>query len=149
MSDQLDPVHRELLFAFLRDRDAHCPLCQYNLRNSTGTSCPECGKPIALQVSALDIPVQAWAVTVVTWSLAAGLGIPLFIMLFNEGRPRGPQLEIFTYYCFVAAMPVPLMVLMLRRRFLRLQASIQFYIAVGSACIVAGLFFMFFRYVMG
>lgn len=148
MSDELDPVHRELLLAFLKDRDVHCPLCQYNLRNCTAMNCPECGKPIALRVSALDIPMHAWAMMTVAWSLAAGLGIPLFFMLFDEGRPRGPGSEVFTYYCFVAAIPIASATVLLRRSFLRLHQSAQFVIAFTSACVVIALFAMFFRFVM-
>ena len=39
-----------LLVAFLRDRDAYCPLCKYNLRALTSPRRPECGKALLLVV---------------------------------------------------------------------------------------------------
>ncbi len=40
----------ELLPAYLRHRDVPCPNCSYNLRDLTGTSCPECGQRLELVV---------------------------------------------------------------------------------------------------
>lgn len=34
------------LRAYLAERDAPCPRCQYNLRGVTDAACPECGQPI-------------------------------------------------------------------------------------------------------
>src|SRR5687767_8462552 len=42
----------ELLLAFVRDRDAHCPRCDYNLRNLTQPVCPECREELTLSVGA-------------------------------------------------------------------------------------------------
>jgi len=40
----------ELLLEFLRDRDAACPACGYNLRDLTRPVCPECREALALHV---------------------------------------------------------------------------------------------------
>ena len=45
------PDHPHLT-AYLADHDAPCPHCRYNLRGVSGCTCPECGKPIALGLSA-------------------------------------------------------------------------------------------------
>ena len=37
------PISDDLAQMFLRDRDIHCPRCQYPLRNANSNTCPECG----------------------------------------------------------------------------------------------------------
>lgn len=41
-----------MLLAFLKDHDAACPTCDYNLRGLTRPVCPECAEPLALGVRA-------------------------------------------------------------------------------------------------
>ena len=42
----------DLLLDFLRDHDAHCPVCGYNLRGLVRPICPECRQDLALTVGA-------------------------------------------------------------------------------------------------
>lgn len=45
----------ELLLDFLRDHDAPCPVCRYNLRGLTRPVCPECKQSLAITVGAPHI----------------------------------------------------------------------------------------------
>lgn len=46
------PENAGLLCEFLAARDVSCPNCRYNLRGLKTTSCPECGDPLKLGLSA-------------------------------------------------------------------------------------------------
>lgn len=74
-----DPA-AESLRLYLASRDVPCPRCGYNLRGSTSSSCPECGKPlvIAVQRDRNAAPVF-FARLVFVWLIAMSLlnGIPL------------------------------------------------------------------------
>jgi len=41
---------QELLLEFLRDHDAACPVCSYNVRALTRPVCPECKQELMLAV---------------------------------------------------------------------------------------------------
>src|SRR5205809_4254839 len=41
---------QDLLLDFLRDHDAACPVCGYNLKTLTRPICPECGHELVLTV---------------------------------------------------------------------------------------------------
>ena len=49
---QTDPA----VIVFLADRDAPCPGCGYNLRGLTAPVCPECTRPVSLQLASDPIP---------------------------------------------------------------------------------------------
>lgn len=46
MSSESDPM----VLRFTRERDAHCPRCGYNARNTTRAVCTECGAALVLRV---------------------------------------------------------------------------------------------------
>src|ERR671921_513984 len=43
---------QELLLDFLREHEAACPVCGYNLKSLTRPICPECGQELVLAVGA-------------------------------------------------------------------------------------------------
>ena len=56
--DSAPPVNADAhLIEFLQERDASCPWCGYNLRNLTGTSCPECHEHLELRVGVPHVPM--------------------------------------------------------------------------------------------
>ena len=73
-----------MLRLFLTGRDVPCPQCDYNLRDLTGTRCPECGEELALRLQ-LGEPRQAAPIAgLVLLSAGAGLNGLLLIYLAAE-----------------------------------------------------------------
>lgn len=144
MPDEAEPAQHDLLVAFLKDRDAPCPHCQYNLRNLTITTCPECGKTIELAVKAHEVSVQPWATLVVALSLPAGVGIFFVLMCIRTRWPRLNHPEALLVYTSIGMIPLAITAAVMRQKFLRLSRTAQFGIsafAVGSAV----LLFFFLR----
>ena len=69
----------QVLSAYLRDRDAECPGCGYNLRNLTSTFCPECGQQIELAIRLAQPRQIALIAGLVGLSAGCGLGGLLLI----------------------------------------------------------------------
>jgi hypothetical protein len=82
----VDPQQAELLQALLRERDLPCPLCTYNLRNLTGTRCPECGGALKLQVGLVEPRLAAY-VTLLTGCCVGLGGSALFTMVAFRAAP--------------------------------------------------------------
>lgn len=78
----------QLLLEFLRDRDAACPACGYNLRNLTRPVCPECRETLALTVG-YQKPRIGLFVATITPSIFSGICglIILFPLLTFAGAP--------------------------------------------------------------
>ncbi|MBO6740095.1 MAG: hypothetical protein JJ916_09565 [Phycisphaerales bacterium] len=68
-----DRLHRDpspqMLLAFLRDHDAPCPICGYNLRGVTLSVCPECECPIELGVSSSSSYLGAWLLALLAFAM--------------------------------------------------------------------------------
>src|SRR3954468_24054162 len=71
VAEQVPEVHESprsradaLLLEFLREHDAGCPVCRYNLKALTRPVCPECGQELVLAVGAARVRLG--------WLLAAG-----------------------------------------------------------------------------
>ena len=58
-----------MLLAFLRDHDAPCPICGYNLRGVTLSVCPECECPIELGVSSSSSYLGAWLLALLAFAM--------------------------------------------------------------------------------
>ncbi len=69
----------DLLLEFLRERDASCPLCGYNLRNLMRPQCPECRKDLVLAVG-LKEPRFGWFLVTITPGLFSGIAAALLLM---------------------------------------------------------------------
>jgi hypothetical protein len=67
-----------MLRQYLSGRDVPCPQCEYNLRDLTGTRCPECGEELVLRLQ-LDEPRQAAALAGLI-ALAAGAGMNFLLL---------------------------------------------------------------------
>jgi hypothetical protein len=46
---------QEMLLEFIREHDAACPVCGYNLKALTRPICPECGQELVLAVGAAQL----------------------------------------------------------------------------------------------
>jgi hypothetical protein len=87
----------ELLRRYLAGRDVLCPQCKYNLRDLSGTICPECGEELVLRVQPVEPRQAAPLAGVITLSLGAGFNLLLLLFIAIEyvhggadGTPPAP-----------------------------------------------------------
>lgn len=68
-----------LLIEYLRDRDAPCPLCGYNLRSLQVATCPECRETLSLAVG-FRKPRFGWFVAAIIPGSFSGICAALLLM---------------------------------------------------------------------
>lgn len=137
MSGPPSPSDDTMLIDWLRDRDAACPLCGYNLRALQTPRCPECGQALCLSVALAQPHLKAWITLLVFSCLAAGVGFPLWIGVLSSGLPPGtiPRVGLCV---LLASTPLPPVVLLVRGRFLKLSREAQWAWA-GSVAVLIGV----------
>src|SRR5262245_57318983 len=93
-----EPVHQattpasraqELLLDFLRDNDAACPVCGYNLKALTRPVCPECRHELTLTVGATQLRLR-WLFIALAPGFFSGIAacfvcIPTTAIYFEDG----------------------------------------------------------------
>jgi hypothetical protein len=138
-------AEREWLAEFLRERDAACPLCAYNLRGLASERCPECGREVRLSVGLADPYVRAWVAALASVGAGAGIGILMAVILLRQGWPPS-QLWLLhaSLVYFLACIPALGVLLVTRRAFLRRSRTAQRRIAAWavSLLVVAILAFL-------
>ena len=87
----------ELLRQYLAGRNVPCPKCGYDLRDLSGTKCPECGRPLRLGIEQGPPPITAWVVGLVAPAATAGLN---GIVIAAEWR-WGQYLESYNVHFYV------------------------------------------------
>jgi hypothetical protein len=138
----------ELLLEFLREHDAACPLCGYNLKSLTRPVCPECGQELVLTVGAARLRL-GWLMTAVAPGFFSGIAavfvlIPIVARLvFGDGRMSWPlvPLDLFGWCSGVFAIILAAK----RHRFLALSRAAQRWWALGIWFVhvaALGLFFL-------
>ncbi len=75
----------ELLVEFLRANDTPCPLCGYNLRSLTTTTCPECGCPFQLGVESVSPFFAHYLGFLAPFIIVAGLGFVFLCLIIAWG----------------------------------------------------------------
>jgi hypothetical protein len=70
-----------MLLAFLRDHDAPCPICGYNLRGVTLSVCPECECPIELGVSSSSSYLGAWLLALLAFAMPLSFDLIIGTMM--------------------------------------------------------------------
>ena len=88
-ADQPPADSDKLLLEFVRDRDAPCPRCGYNLRNLSTTTCPECREALSLTVG-FRKPRFGWLLVTVIPGAFSGIAAALLLMPLMFSVYYGP-----------------------------------------------------------
>jgi hypothetical protein len=79
-------THRQqMLLDFLREYDAACPVCGYNLRGLTRPICPECSQELVLTVGAVRLRL-GWLFAALAPGFFSGIAA-IFVLIPTLGRP--------------------------------------------------------------
>ncbi len=73
-----------MLLEFLRDHEAPCPLCGYNLKSLTRPKCPECGQALVLTVGIARLRM-GWLFAAVAPGFFSGIAA-CFVLVPIVGR---------------------------------------------------------------
>jgi hypothetical protein len=150
---------RRALLEWLAKHDDPCPICAYALRGVPEAKCPECGAQLRLSVASPNASTGAWALAVVSFSLALGFdgvvlfmgGVAALIDLITNGiswSGDAPQILLFASPLIVLALASATglwwfftrrrtWALLSRRRQWRLAVLV--FLLVGAAHCVGGL----------
>ena len=132
--------------AYLATHEEACPACGYNVHRLTAPRCPECGRPLAVQVvAAIAGFTWPWLVALVSVSLAAGFGMMIAAVSINERLPDWdyqPRLFLLCVY-FMCNLPLPVVALLLRRWFVRRTPPVQWWMARLMALVTVGMVICF------
>lgn len=122
MSDPADDRTRRLL-KFLREHDADCPLCGYNLRGLTEPRCPECRHELVLGVGVRKVHV-VWLTITLAPCFFSGIAAVLLLMpiVWEGGAP--PVILVTDAFGFVSGAGAVVLVIH-RRRFMGLKLARQ------------------------
>ena len=125
---------QDLLLEFLREHDAPCPLCGYNLKAITRPICPECGQELVLAVGAARLRL-GWLLAAVAPGFFSGIAAAFVLipivgrLIFGDGRMSWllNALDLFGWCSGVFAILLGAK----RHRFLALPRSTQRWWALG------------------
>jgi len=143
-----DDVPRDtaMLLEFLRDHDAPCPVCGYNLRALTRPVCPECRQELELTVGAKRMRLGWWIMAMVpgffSGIAAALLAVPITIVPLTEGGFAPWPIVVIDAFGWVSGISA--VVLAARRVwFLRMSMRRQRAIAIAIWVVHIAMFFAF------
>ena len=77
----------ELLLEYLEANDALCPICGYNLRQLTRTTCPECGRPFILDVGSASPYFGHYLAFLAPFIATAAIGVVFACLVLMLGSP--------------------------------------------------------------
>lgn len=126
-----------MLLEFIRQRDAPCPLCGYNLRSLTRPYCPECRQHLRLTVGVSNLrlaPMLVAAAPGIFSGIAAGvlLVVGMVVLILAPGQFNAPWQPIALFSFGATSGAVAVALLRYRSRFLRLSPWLQWLIAAAT-----------------
>jgi hypothetical protein len=133
MSDARSPSDADRLIDFLRDHDAPCPLCRYNLRALTKPECPECRHALALTVGIPRLRFE-WLIAAVTPCTFSGIAailllIPIIAQPVSGNGPPPPGICLLDAFGWASGI-TGAGLFARRYAFLRMQPGAQRLVAI-------------------
>lgn len=125
-SSLLTPDER-MLIDFLRDHDAACPVCGYNVRALTRPLCPECRHPLVLTVGTAHLQL-GWLLVTLAPGFFSGIAacfllIPI-VAMYIDSRSYEPAILVLDAFGWSSGI-LALALAFKRHRFLALTRSQQ------------------------
>jgi hypothetical protein len=123
-----------MLLEFLREHEAPCPVCGYNLKALLRPVCPECGQPLVLAVSTPPLRL-GWLLAAVAPGFFSGIAaiftlVPIVgRVIFGDGRMTWPLVFLDLFGWCSGAFAILLGVK--RHRFLAMSRAAQRWSALG------------------
>ncbi len=98
---------QDMLLDFLREHDAACPVCGYNLRTLTRPICPECRQELVLTVGATRLRL-GWLFAAIAPGFFSGIAacfvlIPTLGMYFEDGT-LVPQFAVVVLFGWLSGL---------------------------------------------
>jgi hypothetical protein len=90
---------QDMLLEFLREHEAACPVCGYNLKALTRPTCPECGQELVLTVGAARLRL-GWLFAAVAPGFFSGIAATFLLvpivgrLVFGDGRMSWPLVPL-------------------------------------------------------
>lgn len=114
-----------LLIKFLSERNVECPICGYDLRSSTTTSCAECGSELALNISATNRSIWPWATTLALCLSSFPFAVLLIgtVFVHRWGRVKPWEYPVYGALVFLSILSIALV--LMRKRFIRQPNFVQ------------------------
>lgn len=142
-------AREDMLLEFLRDNDAACPVCGYNLRALTRPICPECRQDLALTVGAKRIQL-GWLIIALAPGLFSGIAacfaaIPTTAIYFESGEIVWPFVGAVLFGWLSGLGTIILALKCPRMRFIAQSRARQRWIAIAiwlihfGAAVILGL----------
>lgn len=140
-----EQIERDLLLIYLHNRDVHCPACGYNMRNATVTACTECGRVLRMGIEGIEQAshpaLTKWSYLLFLLTLPAGLGLVFIWVLFQMKVQNPDQTRIrILFFGFIATIPLAVIVLSTRRKFLLLRSGSQTLLLLMAIALVVFLY---------
>ena len=123
-----------MLLEFLREHDAACPVCGYNLKTLTRPICPECGQELVLAVGAAQLRF-GWLLVALAPGFFSGIAamflLVLIVVVMTVGNGK-PPLRIVAVDVFGWCSGIFAILLAIKRyRFLVQPRAVQRWWALG------------------
>ncbi len=124
--------------AWLRDRDASCPICMYNLRDAPTAFCPECGAALTLSITSPNLQHGAWTLATSSFAMALGFDFVTLTLMVGiailDGGGVPPQIiTVMITLAFLAILSGAGLLSLIkdRRVFQRRPQRSQMHLAIG------------------
>ncbi len=124
-----------MLLDFVRGRDVECPLCGYNLRDLTKTTCPECEHPLELRVGVQKLNLLPFVMAIAPGIFSGACATVLSVLIVvnyiaNAGQLVGVEWPIIGLAVFGLISGIVAVVIIIRRnKFLKRPRAHQRFIA--------------------